>query len=245
MEEFFSVITGIAVLFFSVVGFINKQKKTEQARALQKQRLEQQAQHPGVSVEQQAQLAQRMRELSNAGGLAPLSPSVAPASVPVNYYRNPIPQQTPTIAAQVVPAQPPMAPQMPMRPILQTPIKPRPQPVFDPEGPCALGGTHSAGHSAGVPEGFSTMQPRALEREELKVVDLGKQRAMEQRVNTQSMSQLPADQWMPPEETAFYGGSSRKGTSAAYNPAQLREAIILKEILDAPISRRRARRLQV
>lgn len=90
---------------------------------------------------------------------------------------------------------------------------------------------YASAEGAASGEGTEVHEP-GFHGERLKKVDLGALRAQE---NAHTAGNL---MWTPPEETEVRREDLRAGRSAV-SAQQLRQAVIMKEILDAPVSRRR------
>ena len=90
---------------------------------------------------------------------------------------------------------------------------------------------YASAEGAASGEGTEVHEP-GFHGERLKKVDLGALRAQE---NAHTAGNL---MWTPPEETEVRREDLSAGRSAV-SAQQLRQAVIMKEILDAPVSRRR------
>lgn len=139
------------------------------------------------------------------------------------------PGQAANPPAAQAPAQRPAAPAP--RPIVAPTVAPRVQPMVrphgQPQGHC-VHGTNSAGKPASAPEGVSAMQPSRLVRE-----DLG---ALRQKQNPNPA--LEAVQ-QPRAQDQAYEIKRAAGSGAGLRAQDLRRAMVLKEVLDRPVSRRR------
>lgn len=139
------------------------------------------------------------------------------------------------------------APRQPVRPVPQPPFRQmqsyvQPRTYVNPQTPDQQpaqavpdqpqrrpAGTHSAGRPSSVPEGVSTMQPRVAHRLESELQP------------TQLSGQAAPQQAKQPG--AYAPAASRQNGLQASAARELRRAMVLKEVLDRPISMRKGQRI--